>query len=159
MKSTKILIVVLLLIGALFIVGLNLGALHGDDQTFQTPNWTNGIGTALVSSQALQVGDLSPTPAQCLQQGKLVVAVGATCTFTIRQSLFAQRVVGLVLVAGTSATVSLTQEEIIPVQQSLAGVNATTTADMKVYPGKTHGMLSVVCNSKEGEPACLLTLK
>jgi hypothetical protein len=151
--------VVLFLISALFVVGLNLGALHSDDQTFQMPGWVKGLGQALVGSQSLQLTDLSPMSAQCLQQGQLSVAATSSCTYAIRQSLLAQRVARLQLVAGTSVTVVLTQEEMLPVQQALGGANTTTTADMKVYPGKTHGMLSIVCHAKAGESACLLTLK
>jgi hypothetical protein len=158
MSGPKIFIAALFLIGLLFVVGINLGATHSDDQKFQTPSWVTGFGEALTSPQPLKIADLSPTAASCLQQGRFVVPVGSDCTFAIKQSSFALRVVALQLVQGTSARVTLTQEDTLPVQQPLTGAGSTTDADLKVYPGKAHGMLRIECVNAEGMPACVFKL-
>jgi len=158
-NGTKIFIGVLFLIGILFIVGINIGAAHSDDQTFSTPGWVTSLGGTLAHPQPLKIADLSPISANCLQQGTFVIPAGNTCTFAIQQSSFAQRVVTLQLVQGVSAMVTLTQEQALPVQQSLPGTGATTNADLKVYPGKAHGMLAIKCLNAGGAHACLLQLK
>ena len=161
MSGQKIFIAVLLLIGILFIVGLYRGVTpHLDDRSFQrTRDWVNNLGTAVVSQQPLKIADLSPTPVSCLQHGSVVVPVGTTCTFAIQQSSFALRVVMLQLVQGTSAMLTLKQEGVLPVPQSLAGAGATTKANqMKVYPGKAQGVLDIECIGEVGAPACLLEL-
>jgi hypothetical protein len=159
-NGPKIFIAVLFLIGILFIVGINLGAAHSDDQTFNPPAWINGLGTAVARPQPLMLADLSPTPASCIQQGKLVVPLGKACTFAIHQSLFALRAVTLQLVQGASTTVTLTQEKALPIQQSLSQTHSTTdTEQMRVYPGKAHGMLVIECTDAGGASTCLLELK
>jgi hypothetical protein len=158
-NSTKIFIAVLFLIGILFIVGINIGAAHSNDQTFSTPGWLTGLGATLAHPQPLKLSDLSPISASCLQQGRFAVPTGNTCLFAIQQSSFALRVVTLQLVQGTSAIMTLSQEQALPVQQSLMGTGTTTNADLKVYPGKAHGMLAIKCLNAGGAHACLLQLK
>ncbi len=158
-NSTKVFIVVLFLIGILFIIGINIGAAHSDDTTFSTPGWVNGLGGTLAHAQSLKTGDLSPVAGNCLQQGKLVILPGNTCTFGISQSSFTSRVVTLQLVQGTSAMVTLTQEQTLPVQESLSSTNTMTGANLKVYPGKAQGMLAISCLSTSGGSTCVLQLK
>ncbi len=142
MSGPKIFLIALFVIALLFVVSINLGATHADDATFSVPGWATGLH----HTQPLQIGDLTSTPATCLQATEIVVPAGSTCLFTIQQSSFAERFVALQLIQGVSAVAKLTQENILPVQQSLSGVNAKTDASqMKVYPGKAHGMLSVEC--------------
>lgn len=162
MSGTKIIIAVLFLIAILFVVGINLGTLHPDDQKVQTPSWVQGLGGALVKSQPLKMSDLSATPASCLGQGNIVVAPGKTCTFAIQQSPFNVRVVTLQLTQGTTAMATLSQETTLSLQKSLTQANSTTSNDWKVYPGKTHGVLSITCldtGNTGGVPPCLLKLK
>lgn len=159
MSSQKIAIIVLFLIGILFIIGVNLGASHADDTQVQTPSWLTGFGGALAKPQPLKLADLSPEPVSCLQQGKFVIPVGSTCIYAIAQSPFALRVAALQLVQGTTATVALTQENTLPVQQSLTGARTTTTSDLTIYPDKAHGTLTIQCPNAGGAPACLLALK
>lgn len=158
MSSSKVFIAAFFLIVVLFVVGINLGALHSDDRTFQKPAWLSGIGGILVSQQPLKLADLDPMPANCLARGSIDVASGSSCTFAIRQSSFTLRIVTLQLVQGNSAMVTLSQEEMLPVQQSLKA-HATTNADLKVYPGKAHGMLLVKCLDGGNVAPCLLALK
>jgi hypothetical protein len=159
MRGQKIFIALLFLIGILFIIGINIGATHSDDQNVQTPGWLSSLGTRFVSSQPLKTADLSPTPASCLQQGKFVVPVGDTCTFAIQQSSFTSRVFAVQFVQGISATVTLTQEEVMPAQQSLTEAGARTNIELKVYPGKAHGTLAIKCLDAGKASACLLELK
>lgn len=161
MNSQKIAIIVLFLIGILFILGVNLGASHTDDTKFQTPSWLSGLGGALAKPQPLQLADLHPQAASCLQRGQFVVPLGSACSFAIAQSPFALRIITLQLARGALATVSvtLTQEQALPVQQSLTTAGTTTTSDLKVYPGKVHGILTIQCTNAGGAPACLLTLQ
>lgn len=160
MKGLKFFLVILFIVGLLFILATSLGASHSDDQSAQAPNWFSNLGAKLVISQPLKVADLSPTPPSCLQQGLLSVPAGTTCTFAVQQSTFTQRVVTLQLMQGANATITLTQEQIIPVHATLTGVGATTTTtDLKVYPGKAHGMLIIQCAATGGATACLLKLK
>jgi hypothetical protein len=158
MSSARVFLVVLFLIGILFVVGINLGASHSDEQTFQTPGWVNGLGKSLANPQPLKIADLSTTSANCIEPGRIVVPMGQTCTFAIKQSSFTLRVVMLQLVQGASATVTLSQEETLPVQQSLMNTALTTNADMKVYPGKTHGTLDITCLDGGNTKTCLLKL-
>jgi hypothetical protein len=159
MRSPKVFLALLFVIGVLFVVGLNLGAIHPDDQTFQPPGWVTGLGGVLVIQQPLKVGDLRPAPASCLQRDTLVVPLGSVCTFGIGESPFTLRLVSLQLIRGTSATVILTQEETLPVQKTLMGAGTKTDTNFKVYPSKAHGALSITCLRTEGAPACLLALK
>lgn len=160
MNGLKIFLVVLFVIGILFIIGITLGSNHSDDKNAQTPDWLNGFGARFVGPQPLKLADLSPTPASCLQQGNFVVPAGSTCTFAIQQSTFTQRRVTVQLIQGTSATVALTQEQTVPVQESLTGAGTITkTDDLKVYPGKAHAVLTIQCQGAGGAPACLLELK
>jgi hypothetical protein len=159
MSSAKVFIAVLFLIGILFVIGINLGAAHSNDQTFQTPAWVNGLGSSLANPQPLKVADLNPTPASCMKQGGLVVLTGKICTFAIKQSSFTLRVVLLHLEQGTSATVTLQQEEMLPVQQTLTSAKTTTNADMKIYPGKAQGTLDITCLDGGSTHSCLLVFK
>jgi hypothetical protein len=159
MSGTKIFIVLLVLIAIVFVVGIGLGATRNDNQTFQKPVWVNGLGGALAKQQPLALTDLSPTSTSCLQQERFVVPVGSPCTFAIKQSSFALRVVMLQLIQGTSATVSLAQEQSLTVQQFLPLVDPKKKDDLKVYPGKAHGMLIITCNDAgNNAPACRLEL-
>jgi hypothetical protein len=158
MSSSKIFIAVLFLIGIFFVVGINLGAARSDDLTFQTPDWVKGLGRALASPQPLKSADLNPELASCLQQGRLVVPAEGACTFAIKQSTFTSRVVMLQLVQGASAMVTLTQEGILPMQQSFTKVDNTTTADLKVYPNKAHAMLDIKCLDAGKVSPCLFQL-
>jgi hypothetical protein len=159
MNSQKIFLIVLFIIGVLFIIDINLGATHSDDQTFQKPSWLTGLGGALANPQPLKLAELSPERARCLLRGNFVVPALQTCTFAIQQSSFTLRAVTLQLVQGASATVKLTQEAMLPVQQSLTKATTTTNADLKVYPGKAHGTLSIACLDAGGVSACLFKLK
>jgi hypothetical protein len=157
MRNKKILLFILCLLGLLFIMSITIGATRSDDQTFQEPGWLSSLGNLMAKPQSLQLADLKPTTASCLQQGKLVVPAGTTCIFAIQQSSFTQRVVSLRLIQGTSATLMLTnQEGIPPIQQSLPDTGAQTNTDLKIYPGKAHGQLSIQCLNPEGASACLL---
>jgi hypothetical protein len=149
MRSTKIFIALLFLIALLFVVGINLGALHSDDQKPTTPDWTSSIGKVLANPQSLKMSDLNPQSPSCLQQGKIVIPIAHTCTFTITKSTFSLRVVTLQLVQGTGAVVSLSQEDSVTVQHTLAGTT-TTPNDMKIYPGKEHGTLVIQCPDTGG---------
>jgi hypothetical protein len=161
-NNVKVFIVVLFLIGILFVVGINIGATKSSNLSFKELGWLSGdLGTALAHSQSLQLADLSPRSANCVQRGELVVPVGGTCTFDIKQSPFASRVVMLQLVKGTGATVKLDQEQTLSGIQPLNGTNARTNNDkndMKIYPGKAHGMLSIECTNVQEASTCFLTL-
>lgn len=160
MKGLKIFLVVLFIVGLLFILSLSLGASHSDDQSAQAPNWLTSLGAHIVISQPLKLADLSPTPASCIQQGVLSVPAGATCTFAVQKSTFTQRIATLQLLQGASAKITLTQEQVLPVHATLTGVDATTTtSDLKVYPGKAQGMLTIQCAATKSVTACLLKLK
>jgi hypothetical protein len=159
-NSTKIFIGVLFLIGILFIVGINIGAAHSDDTTFSTPGWVTSLGGTVAHSQPLKIADLSPVSGNCLQRGSFVILPGNTCTFAISKSSFTSRVVTLQLVKGASAMVTLTQEQVLPIQDSLSSADSTTNADLKVYSGKTDGMLAITClNTGGANTACTLQLK
>ncbi len=159
MNSQRIALIVLFLIGILFVVGVYLGASHTDDTHVQTPSWLSGLGGTLTKPQPLKLTDLSSPNASCLQQGKLVISVGSACVYTIAQSQFTQRAASLQLVQGASAIVTLAQENVLPVQQSLTRAGATTTSKLSVYSGKAHGTLTIQCLNAGGAPTCLLTLK
>jgi hypothetical protein len=159
MNGFKVFLIILFLIGIVFIIGTTLGSTHSNDQSAQSPNWLSDLGAKLVVSQPLKLSDLSPTSASCLQQGNLVVAVGSTCTFAIHQSTFVQRTATVQLVQGTNATVTLTQEKTLPVQESLSGAGAVTDTNLKIYPGKSHGVLEIQCLKAGNAPSCLLKLK
>lgn len=155
MSGPKVFIALLFLIALLFVISINLGAMHQDDSTFQAPNWAK----ILVFSQALKIGDLQSTTAACQQQESIVVPIGSTCLFTIQQSSFLSRTIELQLVQGTSALVKLTQEKTLPTQQSLTQTGAVTDREqMKIYPGKAQGMLAITCQSGEAA-SCILKLK
>ncbi|HZU69824.1 MAG TPA: hypothetical protein VFA09_21305 [Ktedonobacteraceae bacterium] len=158
-NSTKVFIVVLFLIGLLFIVGINIGAAHSNDTAFSTPGWVNSLGGTVAHSQPLKLSDLTPVSGNCLQQGKFVISPGSACTFGISQSSFTSRVVTLQLVQGSPAMVTLTQEQVLPVQERLSTAGVMSDANLKVYPGKAHGMLSIQCLSAGGGPTCILQLK
>lgn len=159
MNGLKIFLVILFIVGILFLIGTNLGSTHSDDQSAQTPDWLSHLGATLVISQPLKLTDLSSTSPNCLQQGKFVVPAGSSCTFAIKQATFVQRVATVQLAQGASAQVTLTQEKTLPVQESLSGAGAVTDANLKVYPGKAHGALTIQCLKADNVPACLLTLK
>ncbi|HEY0752990.1 MAG TPA: hypothetical protein VGD98_03360 [Ktedonobacteraceae bacterium] len=158
MNSTKIFIALLLLIGILFVVGINLGAFHTDNQSFQTPSWVQNFGAALTQPQQLQLADLSSEPANCLQRGDLIVQAATTCSFALKKSAFSTRVIRLQLLQGSSATVALSQEDTLTVRETILG-NAVTQEDFKVYPGKSQGKLTLQCNDSGGGTPCLFGLK
>lgn len=158
MSNPKVFIVLLFLVGIVFVVGVNLGMAHSDDQTFHTPAWVSGLGNMLVRQQSLKIGDLSTTHTSCIQQNRFVVSVGTDCTFTIQQSIFTQRVISLQLVQGTSAMVTLTQEGTLPLQQILAGAGSSTNTVLKIYSGKAQGVLNITCLNATDAPVCLLKL-
>ena len=158
-NSTKIFIGVLFLIALLFIVGINIGAAHSDDITFSTPGWLSGPGGTLAHAQPLKVADLKPVAGTCPQQSSFVILPGKSCTFAIAKSSFTARVVTLQLMQGTSARVTLTQEQVLPVQEPLASTGAMTDDKLKVYPGKAQGMLTIECLSAVGGPTCILQLR
>jgi peptidoglycan/LPS O-acetylase OafA/YrhL len=162
MSAPKIFILVLFLLALLFVIAINIGATHTDDQTFQTPAWLTGFGNLLASPQPLKLTDLQPSTKSCLQPGKLVVATGTTCVFAIQESSFTQRVISLRFVQGASATLMLTnQEGILPIQQPLTKIGDVTNTDLKVYPGKAHAMFSITCPNAVGGGAssCVLAAK
>lgn len=159
MKGLKIFLIVLFVVGILFILSITLGSAHADDNNAQTPGWLSGFGARFVGPQPLKLTDLHPTPASCLQQGNLVTPAGGTCTFAIQQSTFTQRQIMAQLVQGSGVTLILTQEQTLPVQESLTGTGATTNTDLKVYPGKTHAVLTIQCQASKEASACLLALK
>lgn len=158
MKGLKIFLIILFLIGVVFIIGTNLGSSHSNDQSVQTPAWLSNLGNRLVITQPLRLADLSATPASCVQQASFVVPEGTTCTFAINQSTFIQRVATVQLVLGAGASITLTQEKMLPVQETLTGTDATTDTNMKIYPGKAHGILEIQCLKVSDAPACLLKL-
>jgi hypothetical protein len=158
-NSTKIFIGVLFLIGILFIIGINIGAVHSDDTTFSTPGWVTSLGGTVAHPQPLKIADLSPLSGNCLQHGSFVILLGNSCTFAISKSSFTSRVVTLQLVKGASAMVTLTQEQVLPVQQTLSGVVTMTNADLKIYPGKAQGMLAIKCLNAGEAHSCMLQLK
>ncbi|GCF09778.1 hypothetical protein [Dictyobacter arantiisoli] len=160
MRNKKILIFILCLLVLLFIISITIGTTHSDDQTFQEPDWLSSLGNLMAKPQPLQLADLKPSTASCLQQGKLVVPAGTTCIFAIQQSSFTQRVISLRLIQGTSARLILTnQEGIPPMQQTLPDTGAQTNTDLNIYPGKEYGQLSIQCLNPEGASACLLAPK
>ncbi len=161
MNSSKGFLVILFVIGIVFMSGTILGSTHSDDQSAQTPGWLSNLGAKLVVSQPLKLADLNlnPTSANCLQQGRFVVPVGGTCAFALKQSTFTQRTATMQLVQGTSATITLTQEKTLPVQDSLSGAGAVTQTDLTVYPGKAQGVVEIHCLQADNAPACILKLK
>jgi hypothetical protein len=159
MNGLKVFLVILFLIGIVFLIGTALGSTHSDDQNVQTPGWLSNLGANLVVSQPLKLSDLSSAPEGCLQQEVFIVAVGSSCEFAIKQATFIQRVATVQIVQGTSATITLMQEKTLPVQESLSGAGAVTDANLKVYPGKAHGVLDIQCLKADSAPACLLKLK
>lgn len=159
MNGLKVFLVILFLFGIVFLIGTALGSTHNDDQSAQTPGWLSNLGAKLVVSQPLKLSDLSSVPANCLQQEDFVVAAGGSCEFSIKQATFIQRVATVQLVQGTSATITLTQEKTLPMQESLNGAGAVTDANLKVYPGKSHGVLEIQCLEAGNAPACLFKLK
>lgn len=159
MNGLKLFLVILFIVGLLFIVGTTLGSTHNDDQSVQTPGWLSNLGAKLVVSQPLKLADLGSVSTGCLQQGRFVVPVGGSCLVTIKQATFVQRVATVQLVQGTRATLTLTQEKVLPVQETLDAVGAVTDNNLKVYPGKAHGMLEIKCLPANNAPACQLELK
>lgn len=159
MNGLKVFLVILFLIGIVFLIGTALGSTHNDDQSVQTPGWLSNLGAKLVVPQPLKLSDLSSIPEGCLQQEDFVVAAGRNCEFFIKQATFIQRVATVQLVQGTSATITLTQEKTLPMQESLNGAGAVTDANLKVYPGKSHGILEIQCLEAGSAPACLFKLK
>src|SRR5579883_605622 len=157
-SATKVFIIILFIIALLFVISINLGALHSDDHTFQKPAWLNSIGATLANPQPLNVADLHPGAANCLQQRKLIVQAGGSCTFTIQKSTFAVRVARIRLAQGASAQVSLSQEDTLTVQKTFPG-DAATQNDLKVYPGKAHRPLVIQCTNAGGLAACVLELQ
>jgi hypothetical protein len=158
MKGFKIFLVIMLVMGIIFLLGLTLSFTHTDDQSTGTPTWLTQFGSKFVGPQALQVTDLTATPAACLQQKVLLVLPGQDCLFAIQQSTFTRRVATVQLVQGSSATVTMTQEQIVPVTEQLEGSGAITTTDLTIYPGKAHGILAIQCGQANGT-GCLLKLK
>lgn len=159
MNGQKMFLILLFVIGILYISGTLLGSTHNDDQSVQTPGWLSSIGTKLVISQPLKLADLKPTPASCLQQGNLVVLTGSTCAFAIQPATLIQRIATVQLVQGSSALVTLMQEQIVPLQEALTTAHAVTTSDLKIYSGKSQGVLDIQCLKAGEAPACLLQLK
>jgi hypothetical protein len=159
MNGLKIFLVILFLIGIVFIIGTTLGSTHSDDQSVQTPSWLSDLGAKLVVSQPLKLSDLSPISSSCLQEGNIVVTAGNACTFAIHQATFVQRTATVQLVQGITASVTLTQEKTLPVQESLNGSGAVTDTNLTIYPGKAHGVLEIQCLKAGNAPSCLLRLK
>lgn len=154
MSNPKLLLVLLFLIGLLFVLSLTLGAMHQDDSTFQSPDWAH----LFVHSQSLKIGDLSSTTAPCLQGENLVVPQGSTCAVSISQSSFTEWTVELQLVQGNSASVKLTQEKALPVEQTLAAPGATTDPkQMDLHPGQDQGTLNLACLESDTS-TCVFTL-
>jgi len=158
MKGFKIFLVIMLVVGLIFLLGMTLSLTRTDDRSAGTPDWLTQFGARFVGPQPLKVTDLTATPATCLQQKVLVVLIDEDCMFAIQQSTFTRRVATVQFVQGTSATVTLTQEQTMPVTEQLTGAGAITSTDFTIYPGKAHGMLAIQCVKADGS-ACLFELK
>ena|SRR6185312_12349594 len=158
MSGTRIFIAILFVIGIAFVVGINLGAIHTDDQTFKTPDWLGKLGEIVAHPQSLKIADITPVSTSCLQQEKFILPLNTTCAFTIKKATFTQRTIKLRLVQGTNAMVTLFQEDTLTVQESIAA-NATTKDDLEVYPGKAQGMLTLQCKGSEGGVPCIFELQ
>ena len=159
MRSTKIFIAILFLIGVLFEGGVMLGATHNDDQTYNIPPWVSDLGGLFASPQPVKMGDLQQIPNGCLQGGSFRVSVGGSCAILIKQSSFVLRKVLLKLVQGSSAMVTIEQEGALPVHDSLGGIGEMTKDDLKVYPGKGQGTLVIQCLSSGNSSDCQLDLE
>lgn len=158
MKGLKIFLVILFVIGLLFIVGTTLGSTHSDDQGTNAPGWLTNIEARLVISQPLKMADFKSPPANCVQQNYLLVAVGTTCQFAIKESSFIQRVATVRLLQGTSVVITLAQEKVLPIQETLTATGAVTDNRLKMYPGKAQGVLEIQCLQSGKAPACQLQL-
>lgn len=160
MKELKILLIIILVVGIIFGVGIILGLKQTNNQSnANAPGWLSQFGAKFIPPQPLKLTDLKTTSATCLQQQVVVVTQGTDCPFAIQQSTFIERTATVQLLQGTSAVVTMTQEQMPPVQETLKRAGAITTTHLNIYPGKTHGVLDIQCTDANGGTACLLKLK
>jgi hypothetical protein len=164
MNATKVFIVVLIVMAVVFAGGMVLGATRTDKpvslDTLEK-QW-GALRDRLAHPEPLRIQDLTASSGGCIiQNTHLLVVRGGECQFSIHcESCPVVRKLGLYLVEGSAATVSL--------DQPIGGGNVTQTKalpvadlaadkDWDVY--KEGGTLRVVCKNIGLAPACKLQLK
>jgi len=112
MTGPRIFIIVLVLLGVLFIVGLGMGLRQNDAQpnanNVSPPNWTSTLGDWL--SPSLDLTTVQLTAGACLQaaQKSFTLAAGSDCQLQVPAANKKYRKLKLHLVTGASVKVNYT---------------------------------------------------
>jgi hypothetical protein len=155
----KVVIVVLVVIGIIFLAGVGAGLTRGDDGEVSLDNgFATGLGRLLVREERLTASDItSASPAACLQGNNLQIAAGQICTYEIGESQASVRTIVLRRAAGADAEIRLVprREEALSVKQRLSG--AARSDGLDVY---TEGAtMFVACLPGGGGQVCRLVLE
>ena len=158
MSGSKIVIVVLILIGLVFAVGIGLGARRDDNQTLNlNADWLKTLNSRLVVTRPVtldQVRLVPGAPPDCLQPGGLKSSVGGVCTFMVQRPAGASvGKLSLRLSAGESVEVSLQQPDAPTQTQTLT--SAAPTFNMDLF-AETAALSVLQCKAQGG--SCLLSL-
>ena len=148
--DAKTVFALLFLVAVLFVLGLSLGATHGDGGAGDHPDWIEGIGELLVLKQPLTVDDLAPpTENGCreqLRQGVFTLAPGRACRLDVRPDpgkLPRSRTLALRLAQGimAEATLQPRSEDLLRTQHTLKpGAEPT-----EVRVDREGGTLTITC--------------
>lgn len=161
MSASKIGIIVLVALAAIFVVVFVLGATRENNEKFDlsAAAWAETIHGLLVGSQALEVKDVKVTGgsnASCLQGTAFVVPSGDTCAYDVQKvSGSSVRNVGLAMTAGQSVEVTLNQEGSLTAKKTLTGTQTLKGFSVQ----QAGGTLSLTCQTGEQEKECQLALK
>ena len=148
--DAKTVFALLFLIAVLFVVGLSLGATHGDSEAGDNPDWIEGIGELLVLKRPLEVDDLTPpTENECreqLRQGVFTLAPGRACVLDVQSDpskLPRMRTLALHLTQGILAEVALQPQnkDLLKAEHALK----PGAEPVEVRVDRAGGRLTVTC--------------
>lgn len=162
MTGPRIFVVVLVLIGVFYMVGVGL-AIGNSNNSKVAPDalnssWLKAIQEQLAQPQPLKAGDIGlAAPASCLVQEQVVVPAGGVCKLLISSTDSPSvRRLSLTLVSGSSANLKLEQKNALTLNKKLPVADSAEDKGWDVY--KDGGVLSVACPDSGSAPACTLKL-
>ena len=163
MSGSRVILVILIALGGLFVVGLVIGM--GDDTEGVNPNgysWIQALRAGFIEEEGLKVSDIR---ANCLRQNTFSIRVSSTCHAEIRGAEPRIRIMKLRLIEGESAQVKLEPqgENAIPVQVTLRNTSPKPTT-LQIFKGREElpvaATLSLTCERASSPPArCTVQLQ
>jgi hypothetical protein len=152
MPSSRIIILLAVLVLVLFGISLALSARSGRDQsTIPRAAWIDELKNVFLGNQKLDIHDIS---SPCLQGNGFVIERGKSCEAKIGESSKAVRKVKLLVKEGAKCTIDFVPaagEQALPVHSSSGSVELSVM-------GK-GGTLTITCTDAGGEKTALIDVE